>query len=93
MKQLRALPWWALALIALAGLFLIGAVADGYVFRTAGAVIKTALGLALGYYAHRHLVMQGARIQQGDTSSAANAQRTSRAIVMGACALAVGLAV
>lgn len=93
MIRLRAFPWWALALAALLLLLALGAVADGYVFRFLGAILKCATGLALGYYAHRHLVMQGRRLLPDDDSPAAQGKRISRAILMGACALTVGMAV
>ena len=91
-NRLRAFPWWALALAALILLFLVGFVADAYVFRSVGAVFKTALGLALGYYAHLHLVCQGNHIPADDQSAAAQSKRLSRAIVMAACAIGVAMA-
>ena len=90
--RIRALPWWALAAAALFGLLTLGLVGDGYVFRSVGAVFKSALGLALGYYAHLHLVCQGQHIAQDDNSAAAQSKRLSRAVVMAACALAVAIA-
>ena len=91
--RIRALPWWALAAAALAALLLAGFVGDGYVFRTIGAAIKCCLGLAIGYYAHRHLVMQGRSIDPADDSAAAQSKRLSRAVIMAGCALTMGLAV
>lgn len=89
----RAWPWWVLALLLLAALLFVGGIGDGWAFRTAGALIKTALGLALGYYAHRHLVNQGEKIDPNDNTAAAQSRRLARAVIMGACALAVALAV
>lgn len=93
MIRVRALPWWLLAVGFLFLLLLTGWVADGYVGRFAGAVVKCCTGLAIGYYAHRHLVLQGRRISAEDQTAAAQSKRISRAILMGACALTVGLAV
>ena len=90
--RIRALPWWAFGLAALVLLFLAGFVADGYLIRAVAAVFKVCLGLAVGYYAHLHLVCQGYRIDPTDNSAAAQSKRLSRAIVMAACALGVALA-
>lgn len=89
----RGWPWWVLALLLLAALLFVGGIGDGWAFRMAGAVIKTSLGLALGYYAHLHLVSQGQHIPSHDNSAAAQSRRLARAVIMAACALAVALAV
>ena len=92
LPRIRAFPWWALALATLILFFLVGWVGDGYLFRSVGAVLKVCIGLAVGYYAHLHLVCQGYRIDPTDNSAAAQSKRLARAIVMAACALGVAIA-
>jgi uncharacterized membrane protein len=89
----RASPWWVIALGLLIVAALVGVIGDGYLYRTLGGVIKCALGLAIGYYAHRHLVMQGRRIPRDEDGFAFQGLRSSRALLMGAAAIAVAVAV
>jgi hypothetical protein len=89
----RGWQWWIVAALVILLAFGLGEISSGYLTRTVGAVAKCAVGLYMGYIAHRHLVMQGGRIDAQSQDAAATSARLARAIVMGASAVAVCLSV
>lgn len=91
--MMRAAPWWCGVVVVLCAMLWVGALSEGYVMRMLGAALKCCAGLSIGYYAHRHLVMQGERIRRWDEGASAMSMRTARAVLMSACAIAVAIAV
>ena len=88
----RDWPWWLVVLIVLGGGWLIGGIADGYLWRTVGAVGKACIALVIGYWAHRHIIMQGRRIGRDEQGPDARMARISRAIIIAAFVIAVAIA-